>query len=95
MKFVKGAKIHFVGINGVSMSALAKLCAHNGAIVSGSDANANISEFGNENIFCHSGENPDIIDGVDIVVYSSAIKSDNAEIVRAKIYGQIAVLPST
>ncbi len=84
MKIVKGAKIHFVGINGVSMSALAKLCAHNGAIVSGSDASANMCEFENEGIFCYSGENPDIIDGVDIVVYSSAIKGDNTEIVRAQ-----------
>lgn len=84
MKFLKGAKIHFVGINGISMSALAKLCAHNGAIVSGSDKNANFDEFSGENISCYQGEKPDVIDGVDVVVYSSAIKSDNAELIRAR-----------
>ncbi len=84
MKFSKGAKIHFVGINGISMSALAKFCAHNGAIVSGSDRNADFYELKKENINCYCGENPNVIDGVDVVVYSSAIKSDNSELVRAR-----------
>ena len=30
-------RIHFIGIGGISMSALAKLCHNNGMIVSGSD----------------------------------------------------------
>ncbi|MFA7302749.1 MAG: Mur ligase domain-containing protein, partial [Candidatus Paceibacterota bacterium] len=37
---LKGKKIHFVGIGGIGMSALAQLCADQGAVVSGSDREA-------------------------------------------------------
>ncbi|MBE5730599.1 MAG: UDP-N-acetylmuramate--L-alanine ligase [Clostridiales bacterium] len=67
-------RVHFVGINGVSMQFLASLCRARGVEVSGSD----ISTGG------HKASN---VTGADAVVYSYAISADNVEIVEAKRLG--------
>lgn len=63
--------IHFVGICGVSMRALAKLAFSRGHTVTGSD-NA---------LFGHDAKN---VDGKDLVVYTNAVGSDNCELVAAR-----------
>ncbi|MBQ3422067.1 MAG: UDP-N-acetylmuramate--L-alanine ligase [Romboutsia sp.] len=79
--------IFFIGIGGISMSALAKICLNKGYKVSGSDASnsASIDELrrlgANINIG-HSKEN--ITDDISMVVYTAAVKSDNVEMVEAK-----------
>jgi UDP-N-acetylmuramate--alanine ligase len=63
-------RIHLIGIGGIGMSGIAELLVRNGYSVSGSD----LSRGG------HSAEH---IEGAELVVYSSAIRPDNPELVAA------------
>ena len=81
--------VHFVGIGGVSMSALAEAIASRGISVRGSDMNDGVyterlRALGISVIRGHSAENTD---GADVVIRTSAIKDDNPEIVRARELG--------
>ncbi|OOM82064.1 UDP-N-acetylmuramate--L-alanine ligase [Clostridium puniceum] len=82
----KDKKIHFIGIGGISMSGLAAVLLNSGFKVSGSDfKNSPIIEklkaSGAEVYIGHKREN---IKNVDLVVYTAAIPSDNAELLEAK-----------
>jgi len=66
----KHKRVHFIGIGGISMSALAKLVELDGAIISGSD------------IKTHDAKN--IYSEIDLVVINGAIADDNPELLRAK-----------
>jgi len=82
----KDKKIHFIGIGGISMSGLAAVLLNSGFKVSGSDfKNSPIVEklesSGAEIYIGHKREN---IKNVDLVVYTAAIPSDNAELLEAK-----------
>lgn len=86
MQNLKDKKIHFIGIGGVGVNALAGYAIDCGAVVSGSDAKYSepcrrISQLG---AFVYEGLNPDVVNGCDAVVYTSAIKDDNAELARAR-----------
>ncbi len=96
-------KIHFIGIGGISLSALATICLHNGYCVSGSDCNNSeiIEKLKAKDIKIYIGHNAQNVHGTDLVVFSSAIKEDNVElqearrlkipiISRAKLLGQIS-----
>ena len=82
-----GLHIYFIGIGGISMSGLAKLTAHFGAIVEGSDVGKNNQQIENlQNLGVkvnpfHSAEN--IKNNLDLVVYTSAISTNNPEYCRA------------
>ena len=85
MKFGKDERIHFIGVGGISMSALAKYVVNNGGAVSGSDRERTACTIDLENIFpVNYGENPKVVDGASKVVYSSAISEDNLELKRAR-----------
>ena len=82
-------RVHFVGIGGYGMSAIARVLLDLGYQVSGSDVaeNAlvkNLMERGAEVSIGHSAEH---VHGADIVVYSSSISPDNVERVAAKEQG--------
>ena len=84
MKSHKNEKIHFVGVGGVSMSALAKFVAYAGGQVTGSDRERSATSVDLEKIFpVYYGEHPEIVDGCDKIIYSSAIALDNLEMKRA------------
>ncbi|MGL4911126.1 MAG: UDP-N-acetylmuramate--L-alanine ligase [Romboutsia sp.] len=78
--------IHFIGIGGISMSALAEICLNKGYKVSGSDANESylLDKLRSQgaNIFI-GHEKEHISDNVDMVVYTAAVHEDNAELVAA------------
>ncbi|MBQ9985534.1 MAG: UDP-N-acetylmuramate--L-alanine ligase [Oscillospiraceae bacterium] len=81
--------IHFVGIGGVSMSALAEAISAKGLSVRGSDMNEGVytervRALGMQVIRGHAAEN---VDGADAIIRTSAIKDDNPEIMRAKELG--------
>lgn len=83
--FDKKPKIHFIGIGGAGMSALAGICLSYGYQVSGSDIAQNeytdlLSKCGAKINLFHSEKN---VSGCDIIVFSSAIKPDNCELVKA------------
>ena len=79
-------KIHFIGIGGIGMSAIAKILFQKGFKISGSDQNENLiikdlRKKGVKVFKCHSISN---VDDADIVVYSSAIRKNNVELKAAK-----------
>jgi UDP-N-acetylmuramate--alanine ligase len=78
--------IYFIGIGGISMSALAKIMIDEGCKVSGSDRNSshiikNLETMGAKINSSHKSEN--ISKDFDLVVYTSAIAEDNPELLRA------------
>lgn len=80
-------KIHFIGIGGISMSAIALILLKNGFTVSGSDIseNDNVKELEGKGIKVYIGHKKENIqDDLDAVVYSKAIHDDNEEIIEAK-----------
>lgn len=77
-------RIHFIGVGGASMSALAKFVIEKGGSVTGSDREKSIVTNELEKLFpVYYGETPWIVDGCTKIVYSSAISSDNLELKRA------------
>ena len=81
--------LHFVGIGGIGMSGLAELLLNQGYTVSGSDMTEtditqNLQKMGGQIYVGHSAEN---IGNADVVVHSSAVKSDNPEIEAANEKG--------
>lgn len=78
--------VHFIGVCGISMKALALLCARAGMNVSGSDkANSPILETLCKNgIFAYCGSAPEVVDKAQLVVYTACIPQDDPELVRAK-----------
>jgi UDP-N-acetylmuramate--alanine ligase len=80
--------IHFIGIAGAGMSALAELCRRRGANVTGCDAHAVTSDdLDRLGIPVALGHDPSHLDGVRAVVVSSAIPRDLPEVLRARALG--------
>ena len=101
--FNKPCNVHFIGIGGISMSGLAEILLQEGFTISGSDAKESaltdhLSSLGAEIFYGQRASN--IIDGIDLVVYTAAIHPDNPEyacaqekgipmMTRADLLGQI------
>jgi UDP-N-acetylmuramate--alanine ligase len=82
--------IHFIGIGGIGISALARILAKEGHQISGSDqsSNKNTDLLISENISLiigHKAEN--IPPQTDLVIYTTAIPSNNPEIIEAEKRG--------
>nr|WP_280925137.1 UDP-N-acetylmuramate--L-alanine ligase [Bifidobacterium sp. ESL0784] len=82
-------RTHFIGIGGAGMSVLAEMLHEEGVEVTGSDREANaktdrLTALGINVYFGQRGQN---VAGAQTVVYSSAIKPDNPEIVAAALAG--------
>lgn len=79
-------KIHFIGIGGIGMSAIAKILFQKGFKISGSDQNENliVKELKKKGVKVFNYHSISNVDDVDIVVYSSAIKKNNVELKAAK-----------
>lgn len=82
-------KIHFIGIGGIGMSAIAEMLVDLGLFVQGSDAkeSANTKRIQKSGITVFIGHKKENLKGVDAVVISSAIKPDNPELVEARRLG--------
>ncbi len=84
--FGKIQKLHFVGIGGIGMSGIAELLLNLGYQVSGSDLKPNaltdrLAGLGGKIRIGHEAAN---INGAHVVVISSAVRSDNVEVVEAR-----------
>lgn len=80
------SKFHFVGIGGIGMCGLAELMHNIGAKVTGSDLSENanterLKALGIPIFLGHSAQN---VGEVDVVVFSSAVKEDNPEVIAAR-----------
>ena len=70
MDFYKGKRIHFIGVGGISMSALAVWCKSLGMIVSGSDRtySETVAALSSRGIYAYVGSDTTTVDKADIVV---------------------------
>src|SRR3990172_10239046 len=88
----KKGHVHFVGIGGIGMSGIAKILKYQGYTISGCDQDlhqqsvVDLQEIGcmvykgNNTPQCHD-------DSIDVLVYSSAIRQNNPELVAAQQRG--------
>jgi UDP-N-acetylmuramate--alanine ligase len=78
--------IHFVGIGGIGMSGIAEVLANLGYTVRGSDVaeSANVKRLRENGIPVTVGHEARNVEGAHVVVVSSAIKRDNAELAAAR-----------
>ena len=78
-------KVHFIGIGGIGMSAIAEMLHSLNISVQGSNdtENANTKRLSEKGIPVFIGHDINNLDGSDAVVISSAIKQDNPELVEA------------
>ncbi|MGI6361974.1 MAG: UDP-N-acetylmuramate--L-alanine ligase [Bacillota bacterium] len=84
---LEGKNLYFIGIGGIGMSAIAKIMLGMGYRISGSDVKTSnltnaLSDLGAEIDIGHNAAH--ITEDVDVVIYSSAIKEDNPEMMAAK-----------
>ena len=82
-------KLHFVGIGGVGMSAIAEVMLDKGYEISGSDLSESevVQKLRAKGAVIYKGHNAANVEGKDAVVLSSAIHQDNPELVQAKKLG--------
>jgi UDP-N-acetylmuramate--alanine ligase len=82
-------KIHFIGVGGAGMSALAKVLLERGYEISGSDLKrsraATMLEAMGATVCI--GHDASLVDGRDLVIVSSAIPTSNPELARARERG--------
>ncbi|MCG2776733.1 MAG: UDP-N-acetylmuramate--L-alanine ligase [Desulfobacterales bacterium] len=85
-QFGKAKHIHFVGIGGIGMSGIAELLINLGYKVSGSDLKDSpmTRRLAALSGVVFKGHKEEQIEGADVVVYSSAVASENPEIQEAK-----------
>ena len=88
------SRVHFIGIGGAGMSGIAEVMVTLGYHVSGSDQNDSsvtrrLAKLG---ATIHRGHQAGHVDGVDVVVISSAIRPDNPELQAAHAQ-RIPVVP--
>ena len=81
-----GKKIHFIGIKGVGMSALASFLKNEGAFISGSDVE---EKFQTESVLEKIGITPKIFSekniapDLDLIIYTPAFDAKNIERIKA------------
>jgi len=82
-------RIHMVGIGGIGLSAIARVLAGRGHIVSGSDLRASTitRDLNSLGIEPHVGHLAEQVAGAELVVISSAIPKENVEVQAARAAG--------
>ena len=83
-------KIHFIGIGGIGLSALAKFLVNDGHKISGSDIKQ--TEITNDLSVNFDAKitiphHADAVEGIDRVIYSAAVRPNNPEYQKAKELG--------
>lgn len=81
-------KVHFIGIGGIGLSALARFLKNDGHEVCGSDIKSSpiTKDLESEGIkvFCPQ-DAKNISDDLDIVIYSAAVTDENPELIEARL----------
>lgn len=90
INFDQPVHVHFIGIGGISMSGLAEILLKENFTVSGSDnkesaLTEHLEQAGAAIFYGQKASN--IIDGIDVVVYTAAIHEDNEEYAAAVAKG--------
>lgn len=86
MRFGRIKNIHFVGIGGIGMSGIADILSNYDYELSGCDlkSSAETRRLFGKGITIHEGHDPSHLEGVDLVVVSSAIPRLAPEVVEAR-----------
>jgi UDP-N-acetylmuramate--alanine ligase len=85
--------VHFLGIGGAGMSALALIACRRGVRVTGCDADpAGAADLAALGVSVAQGHAPAHVEGARAVVYTAAVPADHPELVRARELG-IPVVP--
>ena len=86
--------IHFVGLGGVGMSGIAEVLFNLGYTISGSDLSdsATLKRLGALGITTYIGHDAGNVQGADAVVTSTAVQTDNPEVIKAR-ENRIPVVP--
>jgi UDP-N-acetylmuramate--alanine ligase len=88
-------KVHFIGIGGIGMSGIAEVLCNLGFQVSGSDLKKSKNTDRLETLFnakIYEGHRAENVGEAQVVVYTSAAKEDNPEIIEAREKG-IPIIP--
>ena len=84
----KTRPVHFVGIAGAGMSALAELFVRRGFTVTGCDTNiGSVGDLQRLGIRVQEGHDPSHVDGAAEVVVTSAVRKNHPELERARALG--------
>ena len=78
--------VHFIGIGGIGMSGIAEIMLHSGYTVQGSDARASanterLQKLGAKIFIGHDAAH---VEGASAIIYSTAVKPDNVEMVAGR-----------
>jgi len=78
-------RIHFIGIGGIGLSALARFLKYSGHIISGSDVKSTpiTKKLEEEGIVINIPQSANAITGQDLVIYSAAVTHTNTERLEA------------
>jgi UDP-N-acetylmuramate--alanine ligase len=78
-------KVHFIGIGGISMSALAEILLEKGYDVSGSDMKSSniVEKLKEKGAVIYIGHQANNVVSSDLIVYTAAVSQDNPEILKA------------
>ncbi len=80
-------RVHLIGIGGIGVSGIASILLSKGIEISGSDLHSSnitkkLESLGATIYYSH--DETQITEDIDLVVYTSAVRNDNPEMVRAK-----------
>ena len=85
--------VHFVGIGGAGMSALALIARRRGVAVSGCDTDpSGAADLAAMNVPLYQGHDPAHVEGARAVVVTAAVPTDHPELARARELG-LPVIP--
>ena len=92
--FSRKTRIHFVGVGGIGMSGLAEVLVNLGYPVSGSDLRKGVvvERLQSIGVKFFEKHRKDYVRGADVVVVSSAVRSDNPELEEARRL-QVPIIP--
>lgn len=78
--------IHFIGIGGVSNSAIAEILWHKGFKITGSDESTSFFTDHLESIGVKifKGHHADYVNGADLIVFTAAVNTENPEMIAAQ-----------
>ena len=90
MELHKQDRVHFIGVGGVSMSALAHALADRGYRVSGSDRgdSPRLEQLRHAGVQVWVGHQAEHVTDADVVIYNTAIRPDNPERAAAVAAGK-------
>ncbi len=87
-------QIHFIGLGGSGMSAIAEVLHTLGYVITGSDLHdsATLRRLAGLGIKTFVGHDSSHVEGADAVVTSTAVKEDNVEVIAARAH-KISIVP--